>query len=264
MSTQSPSKRELREQRRAERLAAEQAAAVSATRRRRIWLLLGAVGVAAVAVAVAVVISSSSSSPTSSDKAAGGGSVTSAASMFAGIPEKNGVLGDPKVPITVTEYLDLQCPVCAAASHATLPTLIKKYVRGGKIKLDARTLSFLGPDSVSAAKVAAGAEKQGKLWPFLETFYANQGEENSGYATDAFLRQIAGASGVNADAALAQKDSAFAAGRLKRANNDASALGVNATPTLTIRRGDGPERVMNVSALDTAAVEAALDKELAQ
>jgi protein-disulfide isomerase len=264
MSTDSPTKRELREQRRAERLVAEQATAARATRRRRVWLLLGAVGVAAVAVAAAVVISSSSSSSTSSDKAARGSSVTSAASMFAGIPEKNGVLGDPKAPITVTEYVDLQCPVCAEASHATMPTLIKKYVRAGKIKLDARTLSFLGPDSVSAAKVAAGAEKQGKLWPFVETFYANQGEENSGYATDAFLRQIAGAAGVNADAALGQKDSAFAAGRLNRANNAASALGVNGTPTLTIRRGNGSEQVLKVSPLDTAAVEAALDKELAK
>jgi protein-disulfide isomerase len=264
MSTHSPTKRELREQRRAERLAAEHAAAASATRRRRLWLLLGAVGIAAAAVAVAVVISSSSSSSSSSEKAATGNSVTSEAAMFAGIPEKNGVLGDPKAPITVTEYLDLQCPVCKDASQATLPTLIEKYVRTGKIKLDARTLSFLGPDSVSAAKVAAGAEKQGKLWPFIETFYANQGEENSGYATDAFLRQITTAAGANADRALAQKGSASAADRLSRANNDASALGINGTPTLTIRNGNGPERVMSASPLDTAAVEAAIDKELAR
>ena len=101
------------------------------------------------------------------------------------------MLGDPDAPVTVTEYVDLQCPICAEASKQTLPTLINDYVRTGKVKLQARTLSFLGPDSVRAAQVAAGAREQGRLWPFLETFYAAQGTENSGYVTDDFLREVA-------------------------------------------------------------------------
>ena len=109
------------------------------------------------------------------------------------------MLGDPKAPITVTEYLDLQCPICAEASKANLPDLIKNYVRTGKVKLQARTLSFIGPDSVTAAKFAHGAEQQGKLWAFLETFYASQGQENSGYVTDDFLSQVAKAAGVDAE-----------------------------------------------------------------
>ena len=113
------------------------------------------------------------------------------------------MLGDPKAPITLTEYLDPQCPICAQAAQETLPTVIKKYVRTGKVKLQARTLSFIGPDSVRAAKVAAGAAQQGKLWAFLETFYASQGTENSGYVTDEFLTDVAKASGVDAEQALA-------------------------------------------------------------
>ena len=100
------------------------------------------------------------------------------------------MLGDPDAPVTVTEYVDLQCPICAEASKQTLPTLINDYVKTGKVKLQARTLSFLGPDSVRAAKVAAGAQEQGRLWAFLETFYASQGTENSGYVTDDFLREV--------------------------------------------------------------------------
>ena len=74
--------------------------------------------------------------------------------------------------MTVTEYVDLQCPICAEASRATLPGVVRDYVRTGKVKLQARTLHFIGPDSVRAARVAAGAERQGGLWPFLEAFYA--------------------------------------------------------------------------------------------
>ena len=133
----SKSKRELREQRRA----AEQAAAVAAesppppasataARRRRPRRVLVAVGIAISAAGGA----RPSPSPQSS-----------AAKLVAGIQEHNGVLGDPKAPITVTEYLDPQCPICAEASKANLPDLINNYVRTGKVKLQARTLQLHRP-----------------------------------------------------------------------------------------------------------------------
>jgi protein-disulfide isomerase len=256
MSSQAPTKRELREQRRADRLAAEQATAAKDARRRRGWILAGAAGLAAVAVVLAVTLTSSSDKPPATT------TVTSASSLFAGIPEHNGVLGDPKAPVTVTEYLDLQCPICQEASQSTLPALVRDYVKTGKVKLQARTLHFIGPDSVRAAKVAAGAERQGRLWPFLETFYANQGEENSGYVTDAFLRQVSAASGVNASAALGQADSAFADGRLSLANAEASKLGIDSTPTFTVARGDGPATVVGSGVLSEQTLGAAIEKAL--
>jgi predicted DsbA family dithiol-disulfide isomerase len=39
------------------------------------------------------------------------------------------------------------------------------------------------------AALAAG--RQERAWHFVETFYAEQGEENSGYVTDAYLQGIA-------------------------------------------------------------------------
>src|SRR5690349_14432208 len=185
-------------------------------------------------------------------------------SLLAGIPEHGGVLGDPKAPLTVTEYVDLQCPICAEAAQSTVPALIRDEVRSGKVKLQARTLSFLGDDSVRAAKVAAGAERQGKLWPFLEAFYARQGTENTGYVTDGFLRDVSKAAGVDASQAIAQEDSSFAASRLQRADADASRMNVQGTPTLTVKRGNGPERVLKASPLDAAAVRAELDREAAR
>jgi protein-disulfide isomerase len=249
-------KRELREQRRAARRDAERAEAARLARRRRAWQLGAVAGLALIAVVAAVAISSSAGDPEPS--------APRESSLFAGIPERNGVLGDPDAPVTVTEFVDLQCPACAAASSQSVPTLINDYVRTGKVKLQARTLSFLGPDSVRAAQVAAGAERQGRLWPFLEAFYSAQGTENSGYVTDDFLRDVARAAGVDADAALAQADSAFAQRRLERADADAARLGIDGTPTLTVARGDGAPRVLSVDALDPASVAAALDRELAQ
>jgi protein-disulfide isomerase len=259
MSSQpSLTKRQLREQRRAERLAAEQADAAATARRRRAWRLLAVAGLAVVVVAIAALASSSGGG-----KPAAATPPAQAVTMFDGIQEHNGVLGDPKAPLTVTEFVDLQCPVCAAAARDTLPALVRDYVRTGKVKLEARMLHFIGPDSVRAARVAAAAEQQGRLWPFLEAFYSAQGPENSGYVTDAFLRSVATAAGVDATAALKAANGAAAQQQLDRANADAQALGIDSTPTFTAARGNAKAHVLASGAQDPQALAAAIDKELA-
>jgi protein-disulfide isomerase len=164
------SKQAVLARRRAEREASEAAARARGIRTRRLWRLGAVAAAAAVLVAVAIAVSS------------GGGDrpapPATASSLLDGLPERNGVLGDPDAPVTVTEYVDLQCPVCARAAESTLPAVIAEQVRAGRAKLDVRTLHFLGPDSVRAARVAAGAERQNRLWAFLEAFYARQGTEN--------------------------------------------------------------------------------------
>lgn len=252
-----PTKRELREQRRAERLAAEAAEAARNARRLRLTRLLAAVGVAVVAVVIAAAVSSSSGGKPAAPPAATRSAVTS---LLAGIPEHDGVLGKRSAPVTLTEFIDLQCPICAAASHDTLPQLISDQVRTGKVKLDARTLHFIGPDSQRAALVAAGAAQQGKLWPFLLAFYAAQGQENSGYVTDSFLRDVASAAGVDAGKALAYADTPAARAWVGRADTDANRLGVNSTPTFTIGTGGGAQRVLpdhDIGTLDQAIAQAA-------
>ena len=237
-------KRELREQRRAHRLAAEQAAAAADTRRRRLWRLGAAAGLAAILVAVVAACRVPRTHrhrrpmPPRSSPAS---------------PRATGCSVIPKAPVTVTEYVDLQCPICAEAARQTLPTLIDDYVKTGKVKLQARTLSFLGPDSVRAAKVAAGAREQGRLWAFLETFYASQGTENSGYVTDDFLREVSAAAGVDAGKALDFADTPKAQAGARQCQRDAAAVKADSTPTFTIKRGDGPETIAGVGVTDLSA-----------
>jgi len=218
------------------------------TRTRR---LVAAAALAAVVVAAAAVASSSGGQPAAP---------VATPALFRGISEHGGVLGDPRAPVTLTEYVDLQCPVCAAAARETLPRLVRDYVRTGKAKLDVRTLSFIGPDSERAARFAAGAAEQRRLWPFLEAFYAAQGPENSGYVTDEHLRSVAAAAGVDAGAALEFAGSAAAQEPLNRANADAQRLGIHSTPAFTVARGDGAPRVL--PAHDARSVGAAIDAEL--
>jgi protein-disulfide isomerase len=229
-------KRELRDQRRAVRESQEAAERAHDARRRRLTRLgvvtLGAV----IVVAVAIVVSSGGAAKTP----AAPGAAQQAASLVAGVPEKNGVLGSAKAKVTVTEYLDLQCPICKAASSQVVPGLVNDYVRTGKVKLQARTLHFIGADSTRAAQFAAGAQAQGRFWPFVEAFYASQGEENSGYVTEDFLEAVARAAGVKDMATWnrRRKSKAVREEATKTTESAEGKLGFHATPSFAI---EGPK-----------------------
>ena len=50
------------------------------------------------------------------------------------------------------EYIDLQCSSCQRLRDAVMPTIIEKYVRSGKLQVDARPIVIIGPDSERAAR----------------------------------------------------------------------------------------------------------------
>lgn len=70
----------------------------------------------------------------------------------------------------MTEFADLQCPFCREYALEALPTIVKDYVRTGKVRLVFQNLSCLGDDSVTAGKVAAAAAAQNHLWDFIDLF----------------------------------------------------------------------------------------------
>jgi protein-disulfide isomerase len=183
--------------------------------------------------------------------------------VFAGLPERNGIIGAPSAKVTLTEFVDPQCPICARASQTTMPTVVRDYVRTGKIQLDVRTLHFIGDDSTQAALFAYGARAQGKLWPFLEILYRNQGAENSGYVTRAFLTSLATAAGLDVDQAFSDADSAAAQQSVAQADAQAQALAVQGTPSFAIAKDGGTMRLLDVDPNDPSALTRALDRALA-
>lgn len=241
----SPSKRERREAARAARLDAERAAAAGATRRRRLTMLGIALAAAAVLVVVGIVASSgnkdnASSRPAAAQNAQGAvpGEKESAA-MLDGIPQSGTVLGDPAAPVKLVEFADLQCPICREHALQVLPTIVRDYVRTGKVQIDLRMIPIIGDDSVAAERAAAGAAKQDRLWNFSDVFFYNQGAENSGYVTDAFLKRMYAASGVDATKASAYAASSASAADLESAINMANRYRVDGTPTFLVGKKGG-------------------------
>jgi protein-disulfide isomerase len=241
------------------RIQSQQRAQDQAARQNRLRRLLAVMVVAAVAVALSVAVSSG----TGRSSAASGGKLVGASlsrSLFAGIPQRGAVLGDPRAPVRLVEFADLQCPYCDEYTLHALPTLVNDYVRTGKLQMQFENLSFIGPGSVAAGRVAAAAAEQDKLWNFVDLVYLNQGEENSGYVTPAYLHGLlAAVPGLDVAHALDASRTAAAASALTQANGVAAQYAVNATPSFLIGRTGGPLRQFQPSALDAAPFQTEID-----
>jgi protein-disulfide isomerase len=114
--------------------------------------------------------------------------------LLAGTPQSANALGQPAAPVTLAYFADLQCPYCRDFSIEVLPSIIRRWVHAGKLRVEAHALQTAThkPEVFMAQQVAAlAAGKQERAWHFIETFYTEQGEENSGYVTDAYLQGIA-------------------------------------------------------------------------
>lgn len=252
-----PTKADRKAEARAARERAESDAVAGAARRRRVLQLLGVLAVAAIVVVVAIVASSSGGDNTKTTPPAT--AKKTAASLFAGIPQQGIYLGDKNAPVQVVSFVDLQCPYCREYEQGPLPALVKKYVKTGKVRMELRTLSFLGPDSVTAARAAAAAAQQNKLWNFVNYLYANQGEENKGWVTPALIGQAYAAAGMDAAKAKAYAASDASQAPLGAANSLAGKDGVDSTPTVLVGKAGGGVKKIDVDPTDTAGYEKAID-----
>ena len=170
-------------------------------RRDRLAPVLAVVGgaiVLIVALVVANQLGGHSSKPSASNI-----QTDSIAEMLSGVPQKGIALGNPNAKLTLVEFSDPQCPYCGEWARGVFPSLVQNYVRTGKLRVEYAGLAFLGDDSTSLLRLAQAAGLQNKLWNVVELEFENQGTENSGYATDAFLRGLVEAvPGLDAQKAL--------------------------------------------------------------
>jgi protein-disulfide isomerase len=188
-------RKERREQARSQRKAMEEAAAASAVRRTRMTQLGIVVSVVVVAIVVVLVATGGGSKKgIPASKHERNSVVNEVTALVGGIPQKGNVLGSPTAPVSLQYFGDLECPICQKFTLGALPSIISKWVRTGKLKIEYRSLETATrePEVFKAQQVAAyAAGKQNKAWNFIETFYHEQGEEDSGYVTEKYIQNIA-------------------------------------------------------------------------
>ena len=220
------------------------------------------VTMATVATVLVAILNSGSTSELAPGKPVPG--AAPALALLAGIPQHGVALGNPRAPVTLVEFGDLQCPACALFATETLPAIVARYVRSGRVLLVFRAVAFIGRDSGRAARVAYALGEQDRLWQFIELMYRNQGLENGSYVTDTYLRALAGAiPGVDIGAALAAQDSPGVQSQLREAAAEARRLGVTSTPSFLLSHTGGQPRRFSPAGLDSGSFSEALDRLLA-
>ena len=166
-------RKQRREQARDQRRALEEAEAASAARRTRLTQLASVVVVVVVAIVVILVATGggSSAKKVAPGSKAAGETEKVVTALVAGIPQSGNTLGNPTAPVTMQYFGDLECPICKDFTLGALPTVIKKFVRTGKLRIEYRSLeTATGPErevfrSQQVAALAAG--KQDKGWNFI-------------------------------------------------------------------------------------------------
>ncbi|HET6510362.1 MAG TPA: thioredoxin domain-containing protein [Baekduia sp.] len=202
---------------------------------RRLPLVLGLLGAALLIVVIAAAVSTHDASTATKPKASAKARGRDVTRILRGIPQDGLSLGDPKAPLVLVEFADLQCPFCKEFAATSWPNIVQRYVRTGKVRMELRLISVLGEDSTTAAKAVMAASLQNRMWDASMRFYDVQGQENSGYVTDRFLRGVlGGVHGLNLGQAMKDRSSPRVLDALAAEHSLQSRYAVNSTPTVMI------------------------------
>jgi protein-disulfide isomerase len=228
-------------------------------------VLIGAAAVVALIV-VAIVLGFVLTGGKSSDSTPARGSLTNALPgaaegqrLYQGIPQHGNVLGSPNAPVTVVQYIDLQCPFCQQFETQAMPQLLSRYVRPGKVKIESRPIAFIGPDSERGRAGALAAAQQNRMFNYMQLLYLNQGTENTGWLNDAMATAAATSiPGLDINAWKSARGSSTVKDQESQFDSQATADKVSETPTVLVGKTGGPLRKAQVSLSDIKSLSAAI------
>ena len=108
------------------------------------------------------------------------------------------LLGNPTAPVTIIDFSDFQCYLCARYVKSTEPLINQTYIQSGKVALVFKHLPNRGFDSLRASLAAQCTNDQGKFWHFHQLLYKNQKPIDSGWVSNDNLKELASQiSGLN-------------------------------------------------------------------
>jgi protein-disulfide isomerase len=261
-------RKQRREQARGERKALEQAEAARAKRRTRLTQLSVVVAIVVVViVGIAIATNSGKTTTVKPGTSTANANVAAVSTLLNGIPQNGNVIGDPKAPVTLKYYGDLECPICKDFTLGVLPALIPKYVRTGKLKIEYHALETATrePEVFKNQQVAAlAAGKQQRAWNFIELFYHEQGEESSGYVTESYLQGLASqVPGLNLATWTTARSNPALANEVTADAQAANQAGFTGTPSFELGKTGGTLQKLEAGTFTEAApYETAIEKQL--
>jgi protein-disulfide isomerase len=187
------------------------------------WLPMTVVGAGAIAVAVVAIVVTH-----------GGGSNADVSIPGRTVSTQGRTLGSENARVTVEDYFDFQCPVCARAAATIDPKIEQDYVADGRVKLVFRHMALIGQESIWAADAAECANDQGKFWDYHDKLFENQHGENKGAFSIDNLKRFAVELGLDTQTFNQCLDSGKHEDLVKAETQDGLKKGIQSTPTFVI------------------------------
>lgn len=230
---------------RAKREAAEQAVAAAAKRNRNLQILAGVI-FAALVLVIGVALFSGGSGSSDKGGLADGKDIAGVAEtnkLLEGVDQRGLTIGDKDAPVTIIEFMDLQCPHCRTAFLDEMPAVIDELVKTGKVKirLAPLALQMMGEDSEAGRAVMLRLSHENKAWNFANLFFNNQGVEGTGYVTSSFLEELVTAIPADRSKAAPRTPDERDIETNTQTDQLAQDLGVTGTPAYAVgRSGSDP------------------------
>ena len=135
------------------------------------------------------------------------------------------VIGNPDGKIVLVEFFDFSCGFC----HRLYPALKNIIEKNPDVKVVAKELTFLGSNSLYAAKAALAANEQGKYAPVYDALM-----DHKGALSPEKVDELAEKAGVDLKKLKADMESAKIAEILRETSQLAQKINVNGVPTLIL------------------------------
>lgn len=144
-------------------------------------------------------------------------------------------LGSADAPLTMVEFVDLQCPFCREYATTVFEDIKKNWIDTGKLRYPTRDLPLdMHPHARNAARGARCSGEQGKFWDMHTRLL-----RNANLLSPEYIAKTADELGLDAtsfSSCLASKRSDEA---IERDIADAVKAGIRGTPTFVLGRSGG-------------------------
>lgn len=139
-------------------------------------------------------------------------------------------VGNAKGDVVVVEFFDYNCPYC----KVVLDPMLEAVKADEKSRVVFKEMPILSEDSVTAARVALAAKKQGKYEEVHRAFMKFRGKLD-----EKTIFRLAGEAGANVDQIKKEMMAPEIAAQLKKNVELAHALDISSTPSFIVAGADG-------------------------
>ncbi|MCL4360334.1 DsbA family protein [Patescibacteria group bacterium] len=189
-----------------------------------------------------------------------GQSATPAADRTLLVRSDSEKISSPSARATLVEFADYQCPACGAY-YPVVKQVVSEFT--GKLNFVFRNFPLdQHPNAKPAAYAAEAAGRQGKFWQMHDLIYTNQVKWSDSPDAAAIFEGYAKTLGLNMDHYKKDVASQAVSAMIDRDVSDATALGVDATPTFYLNgvKLDNPAAIDDFRTAVKKALETAVKK----